>query len=281
MSQINSNFVDLIGMDLAELRKKIENDLLKNQKINTSVSANGQSSVSRNGQSSGSRNGQSLVSGNSQSSISANTQSSGSKEYSVSKSRVKHSEILKTILSHIKEVDFREEAGHDVDKEKLKYNDYLVTCSYKVLEAAEACGLGICNSRDKVYLFNGEFWQRISSHKFHTFLGEAAYKMGISKNTSKHYTFIEQLMKQLLTVADMYDANDFVDCDDNDKILINLANGTFVIDGINMRIKNPEKDDFLTYQLPFKYDESAECPIFDNYLNTVLPDINNQKVLME
>ena len=146
--QINSNFVDLLGIDLDEIRKKIENDIL-------------------NGQSSGSGNEQSSGSGNGQTSVSGNTQSSDSKEYySVSKQRVKHSEVLTTILSNIKEVDFREEAGHDVDKEKLKYNDYLVTCSYKVLEAAEACGLGICNSRDKVYLFNGEFWQRISSHKF-------------------------------------------------------------------------------------------------------------------
>ena len=56
--QINSNFVDLLGIDLDEIRKKIENDIL-----------NGQSSVSRNGQSSGSE-----------------------EYYSVSKQRVKHSD---------------------------------------------------------------------------------------------------------------------------------------------------------------------------------------------
>ena len=95
--QINSNFVDLLGIDLDEIRKKIENDIL-----------------------------------NGQSSDSGNTQSSDSKEYYiVSKQRVNHSEILKILLNQIEEVDFREEAGQDVDKDKLTYNDYFVTCSEK------------------------------------------------------------------------------------------------------------------------------------------------------
>src|SRR5690554_6894485 len=115
--------------------------------------------------------------------------------------RIKHSEILKILLDNIIEVDFREEAGADEDKEKLKYKDYLVTCSDKLLEAAECCGFGICNSRDNMYLFNGEYWKRVNNHRFYTFLGASANKMGISKNTSKHYSFKEQLMKQLLSVA--------------------------------------------------------------------------------
>ena len=251
VKQLNSNFVDLLGLDLAEIKKKIELDYLQNNKSHISDSGN--------------------------------IQSSGYKKeyYTVSKPCVKHSEILKILLNHIEEVDFREEAGVVEESEKLKYKDFLVTCSDKVLEAAEASGLGICNSRDYVYLYNGEYWKRASNHKFYTFLGASALKMGLSRNTSKHYTFKEQLMKQILSVADMYDDTDFEDCDYTDKILINLSNGTFEIDGYDMRLRKPEKDDFLTYQLPFKYDENAECPIFDNYLNTVLPDKNNQKILME
>src|SRR5690554_3369209 len=105
--------------------------------------------------------------------------------------------------------------------------------------------------------------------------------MGISKNTSNYYSFREQLMKQMYSVADIYEDNDFEVNDSKKKTLINLLNGTFEIDGYDMRLRKPEKDDFLTYQLPFKYDESAECPMFDEYLNTVLPDKNNQKILME
>ena len=197
------------------------------------------------------------------------------------RARIKHSEIPKILLDNISEVDFREEAGGDEDKEKLKYKDYLVTCSDKLLEVAECCGFGICNSRDNIYLFNGEYWKRANNHRFFTFLGASANKMGISKNTSKHYSFKEQLMKQLLSVAYMYEDADSENSNNRDKVLINLSNGTFEIDGFEMSLRRPQKEDFLTYQLPFDYDENANCPIFDNYLNRVLPDINNQKVLME
>ena len=216
-------------------------------------------------------------------------------------SSLKHSEILKVLLDNISEVDFREAAGAEEDKEKLKYKDYLVTCCDKLLEAAECFGFGNCNSRDKVYLFNREYSQRVSNHKFQIFLGASANKMGLSRNTSKHYSFREQLMRQLLSVANVYDTDyeDSENCgyykgsedsessesscnrDNRNKVLINLQNGTFEIDGLNMRLKKPQKEDFMTYQLPFKYDEDAVCPIFDYYLNTVLPDINNQKILME
>src|SRR5690554_8059676 len=105
--------------------------------------------------------------------------------------------------------------------------------------------------------------------------------MGISKNTSNYYSFREQLMKQMYSVADIYEDNDFEVNDSKKKTLINLLNGTFEIDGYKMKLRKPEKEDFLTYQLPFKYDKSAECPMFDDYLNTVLPDKNNQSILME
>ncbi len=62
--------------------------------------------------------------------------------------------------------------------------------------------------------------------------------------------------------------------------LINLLNGTFEIDGCDMKLRKPERDDFLTYQLLFKYDENAECPMFDEYLNTVLPDKNNPQIVV-
>ena len=88
-------------------------------------------------------------------------------------------------------------------------------------------------------------------------------------------------MKQMYSVADIYEDNDFEVNDSKKKTLINLLNGTFEIDGYKMKLRKPEKEDFLTYQLPFKYDKSAECPMFDDYLNTVLPDKNNQSILME
>ena len=37
----------------------------------------------------------------------------------------------------------------------------------------------------------------------------------------------------------------------------------------------------MTYQLPFSYDVNATCPMFNKYLNTVLPDMERQYILAE
>ena len=65
MTQLNSNFVDLMEIDMAEIRKKIQNDFLHIEKLNNSDLENKQSSVS--------------------------------KKYTGSKPPVKHSEILKIL----------------------------------------------------------------------------------------------------------------------------------------------------------------------------------------
>ena len=258
LKQLNSNFVELLGLDLDEVKKKIELSLSLEDKSLSTVIGNSKSSVSDNHQTIDSPHSITLA-------------------YDANKPRIKHTEIFNLLLNNIDKVDFREEAGADVDKDKLKYNDYLVTCSEKVLEVAEECGLGIYDIANHAYLYNGEYWKRTNNNKIYSFLIDAANKMGVSKNTAKHITFIEQLKGQLLFLAKTH----FAENDNNDKILINLLNGTFEIDGYDTRLRKPEKEDLLTYQLPFKYDENAECPIFDEYLNTVLPDKDNQKVLME
>ena len=39
--------------------------------------------------------------------------------------------------------------------------------------------------------------------------------------------------------------------------------------------------DFLTYQLPFRFEASANAPKFDNFLKEILPEKNSQLVLPE
>jgi putative DNA primase/helicase len=46
-----------------------------------------------------------------------------------------------------------------------------------------------------------------------------------------------------------------------------------------MKLFDPS--DFLTYQLPFKFEPNATCPIFDSYLVKVLPDEPSRLILQE
>ena len=63
--------------------------------------------------------------------------------------------------------------------------------------------------------------------------------------------------------------------------LINLQNGTFEISENGQTLREQRREDFLKYQLPFEYDPSARCPLFDKYLQRVLPDTDCRKVLAE
>ena len=186
-----------------------------------------------------------------------------------------HTELPAFLCGLLPKVDFRKEAGLGRSNEKLAGRHLLVTCVEKVMEAVAQQRLGACSHHGCIWLYNGAWWGRTEQGAVESFLGAAAETMGIDRFTARHYLFREQLMKQFLSVAPPPPSRE------NEKVLINLMNGTFEIGGSQMRLRRPERDDFLTYRLPFGYEEGADCPRFDAYLNTVLPERSQQLVLLE
>lgn len=188
---------------------------------------------------------------------------------------IDHSKILNSLFEQIDKVDFRDEAGFTNEDQKLSKKHYLVTCIEKILETANLNNWGICRNHDFIYLYNGEYWSLLDNIEYQTFLGIAAEKMGVDRFDARLYTFREQLLKQFLAVANLPNPPQ------SDKVLVNLKNGTFEIDEGRLNLRKPDRNDFLTYQLPFCYDINAKCPVFDYYLNTVLPEIEKQQILAE
>ena len=94
----------------------------------------------------------------------------------------------------------------------------------------------------------------------------AAEKFGVDEFRSKHYTFKQELFKQFLSSAFLNEAEEKVN-----GVKVNLLNGTFVITPDSQYLTAFDRKDFLTHQLPFSYDEYADCPQFDKYLDRVLP----------
>jgi putative DNA primase/helicase len=69
---------------------------------------------------------------------------------------------------------------------------------------------------------------------------------------------------------------------ESDKVLINLQNGTLEIDGNGQHeLRDFDSADFLKYQLPFDYNPQASAPMFQKFLDKVLPDKSAQNVLAE
>lgn len=211
-----------------------------------------------------------------------------------------HAEILNQLIEQFEPLDFellafpqaeklreqlkKAEPGSEqakdiqkqLDKLKLNLKHYLVLSIENVLQFAEKNRWGLCKNHDFIYLYNGTFWAEIDKETFQKFLGEAAEQMGVAKFSARFYQFREQLFKQFLATA-------YLPTPENNKdtVLINLLNGTFEISPQGTKLKPFDRSDFITYQLPFEYNPQAKAPLFEAYLNKVLPDPERQRVLAE
>jgi putative DNA primase/helicase len=168
------------------------------------------------------------------------------------------------------------EIQKQLDKLKLNIKHFLILSIENVLQLAEKNHWGLCKNHDFIYLYNGTFWADIDKETFQKFLGEAAEQMGVAKFSARFYQFREQLFKQFLATAYLPTPES-----NKDTVLINLQNGTFEISPQGSKLRPFDRSDFITYQLPFEYNPQAKAPLFEAYLNRVLPDKERQRVLAE
>ncbi|MBT2163523.1 DNA primase family protein [Zobellia barbeyronii] len=190
-----------------------------------------------------------------------------------------HSEILNQLIEQFIPLDFETIAnpkGNNDDNFKLTHKHYLVLSIENVIAIAEKNKWGLCKQHDIIYLYNGCYWDKVCKETFYKFLGEAAERMGVPKFSARYYQFRKHLYEQFLGTA--YFESKL--CLAN-KVLINLQNGTFEVTTKGTQLRAFDRRDFITYQLPFKYDPQAKAPLFKSFLNRVLPDIERQKVLAE
>lgn len=187
-----------------------------------------------------------------------------------------HDKVLDALLENITRVNFRDLANLKGKEESLKKKHYLVSAIEGILDLAKLNHWGLCKKHDFIYLYNGAYWSLLSEDELKEFLGRAAEKMGIDKFDCRHYVFRDQLYKQFLSAAHLPEPKQ-----KENLVLINLQNGTFEVSPIGGNLRNFNRGDFLTYQLPFKYDPSATAPLFKSYLNQVQPDIERQYILAE
>ena len=134
----------------------------------------------------------------------------------------------------------------------------------------------MCKYHDFIFLYNGTYWNELDKDDFQRFLGEIVEKMGVPEFTAKYFLFREQLFKQFLAVAHLEQ-----NPPSPNKVLINLQNGTFEINSKGIQLRPFDRADFITYQLPFEYDTQAKAPIWQKYLDRVVPDKERQDVLAE
>lgn len=121
-----------------------------------------------------------------------------------------------------------------------------------------------------VWVWNGMCWDEISDPQiFYDFVGNACRKMGISEEIADRPTFAKGLYKTIEKKISRYPRKR----DTEERVLVPLLNGVLEIDRTGQRtIRAHRRDDYFRYVLPYKYDEQARCPHFQQFLCDVLPD---------
>ncbi len=194
---------------------------------------------------------------------------------------IQHSqdEIFDKILESITKVNFRKLAGQkfieDTEK-KLEQKHYIVLVTENVVEKAKELGYHLAMNNGLIYVFNGRYWVSIPESKLEVLLGKCALKMGVDMIESKFFRFRENLLNQFFSSAYFAKPEN-----SRDNVLINLQNGTFEISINKQGLRTFESKDFIKYQLPFSYNPKAKAPMFRQYLETVLPEIELQNILAE
>ena len=135
---------------------------------------------------------------------------------------------------------------------------------------------GLCRNLDFLYLYDGTFWECIDMEELKTFLGVASQKFGLEPIIANHHEIRSNLLKQFESAAHLSKPEK-----PKGKVLVNLSNGTLTVTKNGATLQPFNRDDFLTYKLPFNYDPNAQAPLFEKYLNKVVPDFDKQRVLAE
>lgn len=191
-----------------------------------------------------------------------------------SKPTTPHNELLAELLNQLEPVDFLAVANCD----RVTELHYQVITIDQLLNTAKVKRWEMCNNNGKLYLYNGAFWNEIKKEQLEFFLGEVACRFGVDKHKAQGFQFKEKLLKQFQSSAVLKHPEPAPEL-----VLFNLQNGTFEVNAATgeRRLRKFQAADFLTYQLPFSYDESAQAPQFQQYLDKVLPEPELQQVLAE
>lgn len=170
----------------------------------------------------------------------------------------------------------RNELSEKLEAKKVSERHYIIITVDKLLELAQANNWDLVKKHSFFYLYNGTYWKEIEEAALKKFLYNAARRFGVQHFTAAFYKFQDSLYKQFVSMATIPAPEP-----PDGKVYINLKNGTFEVCSDSQQLRQPNKADFLTYQLDFDYNPDAKAPQFYSYLQRVLPDKALQDILAE
>ena len=129
---------------------------------------------------------------------------------------------------------------------------------------------------NNLYIFNTEFWVRVEEQQMMYFLRDAAIAMGGARYEVGDVKFAEDMYKQLKHQG-LY----MRDTKKRDELLLNLHNGTLHITHDIIDVGAFNHEDFIRYQLPFKYNPISTNQGWLEFIKEVLPKEESRKTLQQ
>lgn len=184
------------------------------------------------------------------------------------------------IIRELKESDFKDFTNKNygiLDPYKMKRSQRTVVGIGRIHQELESAGIFIARRPNgNLMTYVEGYWKVMDEEGLKSFLAEAMIALGFKREDMAHYTIKEELYKQLVDISPVLKSPA------REEILINLANGTIEISADDKVIfRECGREDYLTYQLPFNYDADSTCPIFQDFLDEVLPEKESQAALGE
>ena len=129
------------------------------------------------------------------------------------------------------------------------------------------------NFFNKYYVYQDNFWNEISREKMDIFLRDCTkkyYRNEIKYHTKNFYKPLEESFREDLKVL----------VEDNDEtILLNCNNLTLEFNSNGVVERDARKEDYLTYKLKYDFDIDAKSPIWEKFLDEMLPNKDHQLLL--
>jgi putative DNA primase/helicase len=184
-------------------------------------------------------------------------------------------DVFPAILKHICRVDFNSIANNADEKAATEKQKAVIAIEQLIKITADLNRL-IKIEEGKILVYNSRYWQTLSPDETKNFLGKVAEKMGYDHYEARHYSQEGHLLKQLQASAWQQ-----ASYPPNDKILINVQNYTLEITADKIITREHRPEDNFRHCLSYDYLPDSKSPLFQKFLNEVLPDEECQRLLLE
>ena len=161
------------------------------------------------------------------------------------------------------------------DQISLSPKVYKVLFIMVLIDLSDEIGYPLADFGAEVRVYSGTHWLTTVDDQLIHFVMRAGEKIGVPRFIALDSDFAKKCIRQLQAAG-------YRKKIESNETMINFLNGTLKFDHLgNYTLGDHSPDDLLTYVLPYEFDESAEAPVFEKYLDRVLPDEQKQDVLAE